>query len=77
VLLELHACLKPGGVLFSSNPHGHNEEGWSGDRYGAYLDLETWRRFVSSAGFVELTHYYRPPGLAPESQPWLASIWRR
>ena len=27
VLLELHASLKPGGVLFSSNPHGHNEEG--------------------------------------------------
>jgi hypothetical protein len=28
VLRELHASLKPGGVLFSSNPHGHNEEGW-------------------------------------------------
>ena len=28
VLLELRACLKPGGVLFSSNPRGHNEEGW-------------------------------------------------
>jgi SAM-dependent methyltransferase len=25
VLLELRACLKPGGVLFSSNPRGHNE----------------------------------------------------
>ena len=33
VLLELHASLKPGGVLFSSNPHGHNEEGWNGERY--------------------------------------------
>src|SRR5467141_2533933 len=32
VLLELHACLKPGGVLFSSNPHGHNEEGWNSGR---------------------------------------------
>ena len=29
MLLELHACLKPGGVLFSSNPRGHNEEGWN------------------------------------------------
>ena len=29
VLLELHASLKPRGVLFSSNPHGHNEEGWN------------------------------------------------
>jgi hypothetical protein len=25
VLLELKASLKPGGVLFSSNPRGHNE----------------------------------------------------
>jgi SAM-dependent methyltransferase len=39
VLLELHASLKPGGVLCSSNPRGHNEEGWSGGRYGAYHDL--------------------------------------
>jgi SAM-dependent methyltransferase len=77
VLLELRACLKPGGVLFSSNPHGHNEEGWSYGRYGTYLDLETWRRFVSSAGFIELTHYYRPAGLPLEKQPWLASLWRR
>jgi SAM-dependent methyltransferase len=28
VLLELHATLKPGGVLFSSNPRGDNQEGW-------------------------------------------------
>jgi SAM-dependent methyltransferase len=27
VLLELHTTLKPGGVLFSSNPRGRNEEG--------------------------------------------------
>ena len=77
VLVELRACLKPGGVLFSSNPRGHNQEGWSDGRYGAYHDLEIWRRFVSSAGFTELTHYYRPAGLPPERQPWLASIWRR
>jgi len=77
VLLELRACLKPGGVLFSSNPRGHNEEGWNDGRYGTYLDLKSWRRFVSSAGFVELAHYYRPAGLPLERQPWLASIWRR
>ena len=77
VLLELYASLKPGGVLFSSNPHGHNEEGWNGGRYGVYHDLDTWRRYVSAAGFVELNHYYRPAGLPREKQPWLASVWRR
>ena len=77
VLLELHATLKPGGVLFSSNPHGHNEENWNRGRYGAYHDLETWRRYVSAAGFIELTHYYRPAGLTREQQPWLASVWRK
>jgi SAM-dependent methyltransferase len=54
VLHELRASLKPGGVLFSSNPRGHNEEGWDGGRYGVYYDLETWRRYVPAAGFVEL-----------------------
>ena len=77
VLRELHATLKPGGVLFSSNPHGHNEEGWYHQRYCAYHDLQTWRRHMSAAGFVELTHYYRPAGLPREQQPWLASVWRR
>jgi len=77
VLLELRVCLKPGGVLFSSNPRGHNEEGWNDGRYGTYLDLETWGRFVSSAAFAEVTHYYRPAGLPLERQPWLASVWRR
>jgi SAM-dependent methyltransferase len=77
VLLALHASLKPRGVLFSSNPHGHNEEDWNGGRYGAYHDLETWRRYMSAAGFVELDHYYRPAGLPREQQPWLASVWRR
>ena len=77
VLLELHATLKPRGVLFSSNPRGRNEEGWNHGRYGVYHDLETWRRFMLAAGFFELTHYYRPDGLAREEQHWLASVWRR
>jgi len=77
VLRELHATLKPRGALFSSNPRGANEEGWNGGRYGAYHDLETWRRYLQDAGFDELDHYYRPPGLPREQQPWLASVWRR
>ena len=77
VLGELHAALKPGGVLFSSNPRGANEEGWNRGRYGVYHDLETWRRHLSAAGFAGLAHYYRPPGLPREQQPWLATVWRR
>ena len=77
VLGELHATLKPDGVLFTSNPRGHNEEGWTGGRYGAYHDLESWRAFLKAATFFELKHYYRPPGLPLEQQPWLASVWRR
>ena len=77
VLRELHATLKPGGALFSSNPRGRNEEGWNGERYGAYHDLESWQRLLTGAGFTEIEHYYRPAGLPREQQPWLASVWRR
>jgi SAM-dependent methyltransferase len=77
VLRDLRATLKPGGVLFSSNPHGPDEEGWSHGRYSSFHGLETWRRYVSAAGFVELAHYYRPPGRPRAQQPWLATVWRR
>ena len=76
VLGELRAALKPGGVLFSSNPRGNNEEGWNGERYGAYHDLDAWRRHLTGAGFTEIEHYYRPAGLPRDQQPWLASVWR-
>jgi SAM-dependent methyltransferase len=77
VLKDLHTALKPGGVLFSSNPRGRNEEGWSSGRYGAYHDLAAWRRYLTGAGFTEILHYYRPPGLPRDQQPWLASAWRK
>jgi SAM-dependent methyltransferase len=77
VLRQLHATLKTGGVLFSSNPRGDNQEGFNGDRYGAYYDLANWRALLDDAGFVELQHYYRPAGLPRAQQPWLASVWRR
>ncbi len=76
VLGELRVALKPGGVLFSSNPRGENREGWSGDRYGCFYDWEQWRHLVSSAGFEEIDHYYRPRGAPRAEQPWLASVWR-
>src|SRR5262249_38241062 len=73
VLAELRDALRPRGVLFSSNPHGNNEEGWNRGRYGTYLDHATWRAYVTGAGFDELEHYYRPAGLPRDQQPWLAT----
>jgi SAM-dependent methyltransferase len=29
------------------------------------------------AGFFEVQHYYRPPGLPRHKQPWLATVWRK
>ena len=77
VLGQLHAALKPSGILFSSNPRGGNQEGWSGGRYGVYHDLASWSRVMAEAGFTEIEHYYRPEGLPREQQPWLASVWRK
>ncbi len=77
VLGQLRQSLRPGGVLFSSNPRGLNNEGWSGERYGAWHDLERWTAFVTGAGFEAIDHYYRPAGLPREQQSWLASLWRR
>jgi len=77
VLCELAGALKPGGVLFSSNPRGNNQEGWNGGRYGAFIDHVTWKRTVEAANFTELDHYYRPQGLPRAQQPWLASVFRK
>jgi SAM-dependent methyltransferase len=77
ILRELRTTLRPGGVLFTSNPRGDGQEGWNGDRYGAFHDWPTWRDFVCAAGFVELSHFYRPTGLPRDQQPWLASVWRK
>jgi len=77
VLRQLHAALKPAGVLFSSNPRGENTEGWNGERYGSFHDLGAWRRYLSHAGFTELEYFFRPTGLPREQQVWLASVWRK
>jgi len=71
VLLELNAALRPGGILFISNPRGDGE-GWSGLRYGHYMQIDSSRDFLAAAGFAVLNYYYRPLGKPLHEQPWLA-----
>lgn len=73
VLRNLHSALRPDGILFSSNPRG-NGEGWSGQRYGHFMEFETSRDFLESSGFTVLDRYYRPPGAPRSAQPWLAIV---
>ena len=77
VLGELRASLKDRGVLFASIPHGDDEAGWNGQRYSTFHAPASWRRFMSTAGFVELEHYFRPEGRPRDEQRWFASAWRR
>lgn len=76
VLKQLHAALRENGVLFMSNPRG-NAEGWSGDRYGHYMEFDTAHAFLQQAGFSVVDHYYRPTGKPREQQPWLAIVSRK
>jgi SAM-dependent methyltransferase len=77
VLAELWEALRPGGVLFASNPRGDNREGFNGARYGVYHDHARWKSLVTACGFVELEHYFRPPGRPRAEQPWLATVYRK
>ncbi|MDY6929574.1 MAG: class I SAM-dependent methyltransferase [Pseudomonadota bacterium] len=76
VLQALRNSLRPGGVLFCSNPRG-DAEGWNGRRYGNYMELDVSQRFFADAGFEMIDHYYRPEGLPREQQPWLAVVYQR
>jgi len=76
VLAALYAVLRPGGILFSSNPRG-NSEGWQGQRYGHYMEFDSSKAFLEQAGFKLLDHYYRPSGVPREQQPWLAIVSQR
>jgi len=73
VLKELHSALRTGGILFSSNPRG-NAEGWQGQRYGHYMEIETSEAYLEKAGFKVIHHYYRPENKPLEQQPWLAMV---
>ncbi len=76
VLNELYAALRPAGILFISNPRGSGE-GWSGQRYGNFMELDASRVFLANAHFEILDHYYRPPGKPRPEQPWLAIIAKK
>ena len=73
ILTELHTCLRPGGILFTSNPRG-NSEGWSGNRYGNFIEFEEASTLLQAAHFSILSHYYRPEGVPKNQQPWLAIV---
>ena len=77
VLGERRRALKPRGVLFASNPHGNDDEGWNRGRYGAYHAPATWHRYVGGAGFELLDEYFRPAGRPRSQQPWHATVWRK
>ena len=76
VLGELHRALRPGGILFSSNPRG-STEGWQGQRYGHYMEFETSKAYLEQTGFEIIHHYYRPSGKPRDQQPWLAIVSQR
>jgi SAM-dependent methyltransferase len=73
VLNELHAALRAGGILFLSNPRG-TDEGWSGQRYGHYMQFDSSKIFIEKAGFKVIDHYYRPIGKPNHEQLWLAIV---
>lgn len=76
VLKDLHSTLRPNGILFSSNPRG-SSEGWSGQRYGHFMEFEETQENLQAAGFKVIEHYYRPPDAPRSEQPWLAVVSRR
>lgn len=76
VLGRLHRALRSDGILFTSNPRGH-EEAVNGQRYGNYMELEASARFFAAAHFEILHHYYRPQDLPCDQQPWLAIVSQR
>ncbi|MBL4607894.1 MAG: methyltransferase domain-containing protein [Pseudomonadales bacterium] len=76
VLEEFKKALRPGGILFTSSPRG-NSEGWSGNRYGCFMELKEYQEYLSRAGFSVLSHYYRPKDKPRAEQPWLAVVSKK
>ena len=53
VLNTLHGTLRTGGILFMSNPRG-NAEGWSGERYGCYMEIDVIGTAPANSGFCSI-----------------------
>lgn len=77
VLAEVHATLRPGGVLFALNPRGHDEQGWLGERFCCYYRVTTWSRTLRTAGFSRLACAYRPLRMPRAQQHWVSTVWRK
>lgn len=73
VLNGLNVALRPGGIIFLSNPRG-NGEGWSGQRYGHYMQVDSSKQFLAGAGFNVIDYYYRPLDKPNHQQPWLTVV---
>jgi SAM-dependent methyltransferase len=76
-LAALWRGLRPAGVLFSSNPRGNDEQGFSGGRFGVFYRDETWMELVQHCGFEPVRQYFRPPNAPPHEQFWFATVWRK
>ncbi|PCI36451.1 MAG: SAM-dependent methyltransferase [Elusimicrobia bacterium] len=76
VLKDLHAALRNGGILFSSNPRGHGED-FSSTRYANLMELEDYQGLVEGAGFELVEHYYRPGNVPQEEARWLACVFKK
>lgn len=76
-LAAIFGGLRPGGVLFCSNPRGNDEQGFSGGRFGVFYRDETWMKLLEICGFTPVRQYFRPSNAAPHEQRWLATVWRK
>lgn len=81
-LTALWGALVPGGVLFTSNPRGNDEQSLSGGRFGVYYRDETWMALFANLAlengrFEPVRQYFRPQNVPPDQQRWFATVWRK